>query len=398
VCSSDLKRHLNGMLNRKIRICHVANNDSAVRFLLLNQLAFLQKEGYDVSVACCVKNSKEDIEQKGIKVKSIIFSRSIFSFKHAVAFVQLYVYFKKEKFDIIHTHNPIPGLLGQVAAKLAGVRIIINTVHGLYFTDDTSGLERGCFILAEKIAAKCSNLIFSQNKEDIKTLIKEKIAEPDKIKYLGNGVDVDKFSPAKFSEEFIANKKRELGISEDYKILGTIGRLVEEKGYLDLFVAFKSVLHIFPKTILLIVGPEDTDKRDALKASIVKEYSIENNVLFLGERTDVSELLGVMDIFILASHREGMPRSLIEAMVAARPAITTDIRGCREIVDNGENGALVPVKDPERLSQAVVSLLSDPERAKIFGKSARLKAEKRFDERLVFDMIRQEYQKLILAM
>ena len=154
----------------------------------------------------------------------------------------------------MHTNNPKPGLLGQLAAKMAGVPIIINTIHGLYFYINSSPFKRKFFLFIEKFAGKCSDLIFSVDKEDIDTLIKEKIVNPEKIKYFGNGVDIEKFNSEKFSKEFIDNKKKEFNIPEGYKVVGIVARLVEEKGYLDLFEAFKLVIKVFPKTILLVLG------------------------------------------------------------------------------------------------------------------------------------------------
>lgn len=383
------------MVNRKIKICHIANSDSVVKFLLLPQLKFLEQEGYDVFVVCTCGKWIDEIKKEGIKIKDIKIKRRITPFYDLITLFKLYVYLKKEKFDIVHTHNPKPGLLGQAAAKTAGVPIIINTIHGLYFDQNSSIFKRDFFIFIEKIAAECSDLIFSQNKEDISTLIKEKITGREKIKYLGNGVDLKKFDLQRFSEEFIARKKKELGLNPDFRIIGAVGRLVAEKGYLDLFEALKIVLQKFPKILLLVVGPEDSEKKDAINIDIIKDYGIEKNIVFLGERTDLDELYSLMDIFVFPSHREGFPRSLIEAMAMQSPIIVTDIRGCREAIDNGRTGILAPMKNPEKLADAIVFLLESPEKAKEMGKSARKKAEKEFDENLVFDRIKKEYDRLL---
>jgi len=383
------------MENQKIKICHVVSVDITLKFLLLGQLNFLQKEGYDVYAVCSPGKWVKEIKQQGIRIKTIEIKRKISPFFDLVTLWKLFFYFRKEKFNIVHTHTPKPGLLGQLAAKLAGVPIIINTVHGLYFQKDSSFIKRMFFIFMEKVGAKCSTLIFSQNKEDIQTMVNEKISSEEKIKYLGNGVDIDKFNSLKFSEEFIADKKIKLGIEDNLKIVGTIGRLVKEKGYLELFSAFKIVLEKFPKTLLLIVGPEEPEKKDALKTSVVKNYGIENNVLFLVERSDVDEIYPLMDVFVLASHREGFPRTIIEAMASTKPVIATNIRGCRDAVENGVTGKLVPVDDSVKLAEEIIYFLNNPDVAKQMGGNGRKKAEKEFDERLVFDRIKKEYKKLI---
>ena len=380
------------MENKKTKICCVANNDIAVKFLLIPQLKFLMEKGYDVYVVCSSGKWIKDIEDQGIKVKTIKIIRKITPFSDLLVLIKLFFYFKKEKFDIVHTHNPKPGLLGQLAAKLAGVPVIINTIHGLYFNEKSSALKRKFFIIIEKIEARCSDLIFSQNKEDMETLVKERISDLSKIKYLGNGVDIKKFNPERFTKDYILKKKNELKIDPDFNVIGTVGRLVKEKGYLDLFKALEIVLKKMPETLILAIGPKEPEKRDGFKPSLAKEYGVEKNVIFIGERTDVDELYALMDVFVLASHREGFPRTVIEAMAMQRPIIATNIRGCREEIDNGRNGILIPPKNPAELAEEIIFLLENKQKADQMAKEARAKAEKEFDESLVFGRIKESYE------
>ncbi len=380
--------------NQKIKICHVASADMTIKFLLFPQLKFLQQQGYDVHVVCSKGNWKNDIEAQGIKVKNIRIRRRITPFSDLVSLFQLFLYFKKEKFQIVHTHTPKPGLLGQLAARIAGIPIVINTVHGLYFSDKTPYCKRNFYTFIEKVAGRCSSLIFSQNRQDMDTIITKKIADAEKIRYLGNGTDIQKFNSKRFSEDFINNKKLEMGLNPKFKIVGTAGRLVQEKGYFDLFSAFKKVLEKFPETMLLVIGPEDREKGDAFSPEIVRDYGIENNVIFLGERTDIDELYSLMDVFILASWREGFPRTVIEAMAMERPIITTDIRGCKEAIDNNKNGILIPPKTPKKLAEAIIFMLTNTSEAERMAKNARGKAKKEFNEELVFSKIKEQYLRL----
>lgn len=384
------------MDQNKIKICHIASVDITVKFLLLPQLKFLQSQGYQVSAVCSPGKWVDEIRKEGINIKTIKISRKISPFRDLISLFQLYFYIKKEKFDIVHTHTPKPGLIGQLAAKIAGVSIIINTVHGLYFQKNSSPLKRKIFIFIEKISAKCSTLIFSQNKEDIVTIINEKISKPEKIEYLGNGTDMERFNITKFSKEEILNRKKDAGIKEGSKVVGIVGRLVKEKGYLDLFEAFKKVLVKIPDATLLIIGPEEPGKKDSLDKSIVKDYGIESNIIFLGERADVENFYPLMDVFVLPSYREGFPRTIIEAMAMQRPVVATNIRGCREEVEERETGFLVPVKDPKELSEKILTILEDENMAKSMGLAGRKRAEDNFDERAIFAKINKEYQKLLI--
>jgi len=379
----------------RIRVCKVTTVDSSIKFLLLGQIKNLQKDGYEISAVCSPGKWIKEIESQGIKVKTIKMKRKISPFSDIIALFRLIIFFRKEKFDIIHTHTPKASFLAQLGAKIAGAPIIINTIHGLYFQDSDCWLKRKFFILMEKAQAFCSDLIFSVNREDIGTMIGEKICSPDLIKYSGDGINIARFNPEIFSSEFIENKKKELGINPSKKVVGIVARLVEEKGYLDLFEAFKAVIGKFPEALLLIVGPIEPEKKDAISQDIVKGYGIENNVLFLGERADVAEIYPLMDVFILPSHREGIGLSILEASAMNKPVVATNIRGCREAVDNGKTGILAPVNSPEKLAEAIIYLLENPEVAKEMGIAGREKIQKEFDERRVFGRIEEEYKRLL---
>jgi len=383
------------MVPGKLKICYVANDGSFVKFLLLSQLKFLQKEGCDVYAVCSESKWIDDIKKEGIKVKTIKMKRKISPFYDLITLCRLWNYFRKEKFDIVHTNNPKPGLLGQLAARMAGVPVVVNTIHGLYFYINSSSSKRNFFLFIEKIAASCSDLIFSVNKENIDTLIKEKVARPEKIRYLGNGVNIDKFNPERFSKEFISKKRKELNIPADFKVLGIVARLVKEKGYLDLFEAFKVVSKVFPDTILLVIGRKEPDKKDSVNPETVKHYGIEKNVIFLGERDGIEQIYPLMNIFVLPSYREGLSVSILEAMAEKRPIVATDITGSREEIENGRSGILVPVKNPDRLAEAIILLLGNQNKAEELGENARLRVEKYFNETIIFDKIKREYEVLL---
>jgi glycosyltransferase involved in cell wall biosynthesis len=381
--------------NRKMKVCHVANTDMAVNFLLLGQLKFLKTQDFDVYVVSSEGPLLGKVREAGIKTKTIDFKRRVDLMAHLVALVKLFFYFRKEKFDIVHTHTPVPGLLGQLAAKAAGVPVVINTIHGFYFQESDSAVKKRFYVFIEKIAAVCSSAIFSQNKQDIATAIKEKICAPSKIIYLGNGIDLARFDGSKYPENIKAAKRKELKIPAGVKVVGIVGRLVKEKGYLDLFEAFKTVLKKYPRSILLLVGPIENKKKDGIDLSIVKNYAIGGNTIFLGQRTDTEAIYPLMDVFVLPSYREGFPRTIIEASAMERPIVATRVRGNVEAVENNKTGFLVSPRNPEELAQAILYLLDNPEAAAVMGRAARKKAIEEFDETLVFNILFREYQRMI---
>ena len=381
---------------KKIKICCVVSSDITLRFMLLGQLNFLLKQEYDVYAVCSDGEHLKYIEGQGIKVKKIKFKRKIFTpISDIKAFVSLYFYFRKEKFSVVHVHTLKPEFYGQIAAKLAGVPVILNTLHGFDFAEDDISIKKSLFLFIEKIAAKCSTRIFVIGKHIIKRAIKEKIGKIELFKYLGRDIDTDRFDPDKFSESFIIQKKKELGISSDKKIIGIVARLVVEKGYLNLFEAFRVIVKKHPNILLLVIGQHEPEKRDAISLDVVKKYEIEKNVVFLGERIDIEELYFLMDIFVLPTHREGLGAAILEASSMQKPVIVGDIGGCPETIDNGITGILVPVKNTEKLIEAIDSILDNPQIGKEMGRRGREKIVKEFRKEIIFERLEKNYKELI---
>lgn len=382
-------------MDRKIKICYIVAIDITIRLILQNYLKRLDKEKYDVWVICSPSPFLKEIEKDGINVKTINISRKIFSpISDLLSLIKLRSFLKKEKFDIVQVQTPKAAFLGQLASAAAKVPIIINNNFGFYF-QNFSLLKRKVFIFLEKLAARHSDLMFTINKEDIQTAIKDKIFEAPKIKYLGFGIDINRFNPDKFSKDFIISKKQELGISADKKVIGIIARMVKEKGYLELFSAFQKIVKEYPNVLLLIAGIKEPSKKDGVDINIIKEYGIEKNVLFLGDRRDVEELYAVMDVFVLPTHREGLGNTILEASSMKKPIIATNIRGCRESVDNKKTGLLVPSKDPGKLSIAILFLLNNSNFCLKLGEAGRRKIVNDFNEEKVFKIMINEYENLI---
>jgi len=378
----------------KMKICFVASVDMTLKFILLSQMKYFSRKGYDVTAVCSDGKWVEGIRKQGIKIKTIEIKRKISPLSDLVSLFNLVRYFRKEKFDIICTHTPKAGLLGQLASKISGVPITANTIFGFYFNESTPYLKRKFFVAIEKIAGKCSDIIFFRNKEDFETAKKEGIGKRALRVYTGDGIDIERFNKNKFPEGFVENNKRELEIAPGKIVVGIVARLVREKGYLELFKAFKEVVEKFPNAVLIIVGGTDFDKKDKIDPSIIKDFGIQNNVLYLGERTDVDELYAIMDIFVLPSWREGFSHSIMEATAMSLPVIASDIRGCRGAVDNKETGLLISPKNYQELSRALCYLISNPKVLKEMGGKARQKAEKEFDERIFFNKIDEEFLRL----
>ncbi|MBX3057500.1 MAG: glycosyltransferase family 4 protein [Anaerolineae bacterium] len=377
------------------KVAHITTIDLSLRFLLLNQLQSLQAAGYDVIGISAFGPDVPVLEASGIRHIAVPMTRRFSPLPDLLSLWRLYRVIRRERFTIVHTHNPKPGLLGQVAAWLAGTPIIVNTVHGFYFHEGMKPFWRWFYITVEKIAARCSDVILSQNREDMLTAVTTRICSPEKIKYLGNGIDIARFNRDCLPPETIAHTRATLGIPPDAPVVGFVGRLVAEKGILELLAAARQVVTKIPQTHFLIVGPLDTEKADALTPAIAADYGLADACIFTGMRQDMPELYALMDLFVLPSHREGFPRSPMEASAMGVPCVVTDIRGCREAVTHGRNGYLTRLSDVDALAAAILDLLTDKEKARQMGQNGRQMAEELFDEQLVFARVKAEYARLL---
>jgi glycosyltransferase involved in cell wall biosynthesis len=378
-----------------VRVAHVCTIDLSLRYLLANQLRFLQQRGYDV---VGVSNPGPDVpwlQSHGLRHVAVQMTRTFSPRADVAALQDLVRVFRRERPTIVHTHNPKPGLLGQIAARIAGVPVVVNTLHGFYFHDHMRPLPRRFYVLMEQLAAAQSDHILSQNPEDIRTAIDEHIAPAARLELLGNGIDLQRFHPDAIDADVVRATRAACGFGDDDVVVGFVGRLVAEKGVLELFEAVAAVRRRHPRVRLLVVGPVDHEKPDALQPSRAKDFGIDDVTHFAGMRQDMPALYASMDLFVLPSWREGFPRSPMEAAAMARPVVATDIRGCREVVVDGETGLLVPVREPAALEQAIDRLVDDPALRASMGRAGRALAERKFDEQLVFARVAATYERLL---
>ena len=366
-------------MTRVARIAHVTTVDLSLRFLLLPQLRALRDAGFDVTTISAPGPWVADIEAEGIRhIPWPGATRAWDPRSDARAFRELVAIFRRERFDLVHTHNPKPGVIGRVAARVAGVPRVMNTVHGLYATPEDRLRRRAPVLAAEWIAARCSDLELYQSAEDLAWARRLHLVRRDRSVHLGNGIDLAAFTPALAGEERVRKLRAELGIGEDELVVGTVGRMVREKGYDELFDAAKIVRSRISNARFLVVGGSDLDKEDAITAEALE--LVRDDIVFTGWREDVADLMALMDVFVLPSWREGLPRSAVEAAASGLPQVLTDIRGCREVVRDGVEGFLVPVRDPVGLAGAIARLLEDSALRRRMGAAARERAEDLFDE------------------
>ncbi len=380
-----------------MKIAHVTTVAVSLRGLLLNQLQSLRDEGYEVVGISSPGSDVATIEAAGLRHIPVSISRNLTPLADLVSLWRLYRVMRRERFTIVHTHTPKAGLLGQLAARLAGVPVVVNTVHGFYFHEHMRPAARRFYIWMEKIAACCSHLILSQNAEDIQTALKEGICKEGKIKLLGNGIDLTQFDPARVSDEEVRRLRIGLGLPDGVPVVGFVGRLAaKRKGVGDLLRAAREVAARLPEARFLFVGDADRGKPDAVEPSAAADFGIADRCVFVGHRgnAELPAFYRLMDVLVLPSLFEGVPRVVMEASAMGTPCVVTDVKGNREAVTHDRNGLLVPLGDVPALAAAILRILHEPDTARRMSVEARQRAAERFDERLVFDRVKAHYTSL----
>lgn len=378
------------MTDRRPKIAHLTTVDLSLRYLIMPQLLAPSDHGIDSVGISAPGPWVAELESRGIRHVPLASStRGVDPLADLKAMWELVKVIRRERPDILHTHNPKPGIYGRIIGRLMGVPIVVNTVHGIYAAPDDPLLKRAVVYTLEAVASRFSDAELVQSAEDAALMRRLRIAHPDKIQHLGNGVDLDRFDPRRAGPDVRAEVRAELGVGPDDVVVGCVGRLVLEKGFAELFQAAEGLDDRF---VVVCIGPQDPDKPDAVPPELI-ERAAANGVRFLGMRTDMERLYAAMDVFVLPSHREGFPRAAMEASAMGLPVVATDIRGCREVVDPGRNGLLVPVGDPRALREAIEEL-ADPQVRRRLSAGARTKAEEAFDERRVVEKVMATYLRL----
>ncbi len=294
--------------------------------------------------------------------------REISPLKDLQALAKLYRLIRTGGFDIVHTHSSKAGILGRLAAWLARVPVVVHTVHGWGFHDQMWAPQRWLFIRLERWAASISDKLIVVSDVTKAKGLQEKIGAPEQFVTIYSGIELEEFKSPALDP---AKKRRELGIPSGVPVIGTVGRLSPQKAPGDLLAAARKVVSAVPEARFVIVG--DGPLRNEVEQSI-RVMGCGESILLTGIREDVTELMALFDIFVLASRWEGLPRVIPQAMAAGKPVVCTNVDGNSEAVTDGVNGFVVPPRDPEALCNAILTLLRDPGLIKTMGLEGRKRA------------------------
>jgi glycosyltransferase involved in cell wall biosynthesis len=376
---------------------HVTTVDLSLDGLLRYQLLRFAEHGFDVVGVSAPGPYVEAMTAAGIPHIAVpSLTRSWTPKEDLRATEALVRLFRRERPAVVHTHNPKSGVLGRLAARIARVPVIVNTVHGLYVNPALSPVKRLVIDRSERWAMRLSHHELFQSHEDLDRALKERMVPRSRASWLGNGVDLKRFDPARVDPAAVVELRRRWGLATDRRVVGVVARLVREKGYVEMFEAAASLRRSHPEAVVVCVGQREPSKTDGLSAAQLERARLDGVVIHgEGARDEMPAIFAAFDVFVLPSHREGMPRSAIEASAMGLPVVATDIRGCREVVDSGATGFLVPPRDASALTKAIGGLLDEPSRADAMGKMGRVRALDRFDEDAIVERTLQVYRRLL---
>lgn len=367
--------------------------------LIGNQLTYMNKF-FDVTIVSSDQKELERVATKyAVKHYPVEMTRTVSPFKDLASVWKLYLFLKKEKPDIVHSHTPKAGIVGMMAAYFAAVPVRMHTVAGLPLLEAT-GAKRKLLNFVEKLTYRFATKVYPNSKGLEKIILNENFCNPEKLKVIGNGssngIDTDYFSPIHFTVEEKKQLRNKLGISDSSFVFVFVGRLVKDKGINELVEAFRSLSaecaeKNIPQPNLLLVGPFE-QHLDPLFPETLQEIKINQHIITTGFQQDVRPYFTISDALVFPSYREGFPNVVLQAGAMDLPAIVTDINGCNEIIENGHNGIIIPLKNSGILQKKMGELLYNSSLYSSLKKNPRQHILKFYQQKEIWEELLKEYQ------
>ena len=387
---------MNKVCEKKI-IIRITTVPVSLNVLLKGQLAFMNQFYKVIGVSTYEEHHFAEIRNRErIELVSLTMTRTISPLKDLIALYKLYFFLKKEKPFIVHSHTPKAGTIGMIAAKLAGVPHRFHTIAGLPLLE-SKGTKRKLLNLVEKITYSCATKILPNSIGLKEIIVENKFTNANKLKVIANGssngIDCIHYDASLFFEDEKISLKENLGISSKDFVFIFVGRLVGDKGINELVKSFKRLSTDVENVKLLLVGPFENNL-DPLKKNTIEEIDSNNKIIAVGAQKDVRPYFAIANVLVFPSYREGFPNVVMQAGAMGLPSIVTNINGCNEIILEGENGLIIPMKNAELLYQAMIKILNEKDEYRIMSQKSRDLIVKRYEQKYVWEQLLKEYQSL----
>lgn len=382
----------------KPRLLRITTVPVSLKLLLEGQFTFFQDQGFDVLTVSADGPEVAYLKKNQIRHQVVAMTRAITPLRDLFALWQLILIILKFKPAIVHTHTPKAGLLGMMAAWICRVPVRMHTVAGLPLMEAV-GIKRSLLLLTEKITYVCAHRIYPNSSGLLKYIQSEFQTQSEKFKILGkgssNGIDASYFSRNADLQKQALAIREQYNIGIDTIVFSFVGRLVKDKGIVELVQAFKKIKNSCPARLMLI-GPFE-ENLDPLPVEIMTFIQNDNSVILPGFQHDVRPWMMASDVFVFPSYREGFPNVVMQAACLEIPCIVSDINGCNEIIQQNETGLYVQAKDSESLYSAMLLMANDKEKRISIGQKSREFVAKNFDRTYFWSELLNEYHESLVA-
>jgi glycosyltransferase involved in cell wall biosynthesis len=311
------------------------------------------------------------IERSGVALHDLAMMRhAIHPVADAASAVQIYALLRRLRPWIVHTHMSKAGILGRLVAARAGVPHVLHTVRGWSFYAARSGMAGRLAVAAERLAARATTQAFAVSHSLARDGARRGVVVGDGYRIVRSGIDVARFADAARQRQALRGR---LGIAEHAAVVGFVSAFTRAKGALDVPAVVREVAGRRGDVVLVVAG--DGPLR-AQFAAACRRAGIADRVRDTGQEPDIHRVMAVLDVLLIASRWEGVPRVAVEALAAGVPVVATDVGGIREVIEPGISGQLVPAGDVPQLARAILAVLGDPAlRARLEAAAARVLAE-----------------------
>jgi len=346
----------------------------------------LKNRGHNVSLSFNPSYSTPDsISRLPFQLHTIPVKRRISPFNLLLTSFAIYRILRSNRFDVVHIHTPLVSIPARIACFLSGSPLVIYTAHGFYFHENMSPVLRLAHVALEYFLSKITHILFTQSQEDADYAISRRFLPPSRIICIGNGVSSARFYPV--GKQLSSNYRQSLSLPLDKLIIGIVARKVVEKGYLELLDASLQLISSGYDFCLAMCGSALASDHSRSVQPRVDQllHQYPDHFVDLGERADVEHFYKAIDIFCLPSWREGMPRTIIEAMMTSLPVVASNIRGSREEVVHGSTGLLFDVRDAGSLASSLALLLESKDIRQSMGAEARARSLSLYDEEKILN-------------
>lgn len=369
------------------KLLFISNVTQSITNFAIPSIRAAQELGYAVHMAADYSGFQDDPEKYNVTLHQIDLARSPLHPKNLTAYRQMMHLLRTEKFDAIHCNTPIGGLLGRLCGSRAGVRKIIYTAHGFHFYKGAPLLNRLLYKPIERFLAHKTDALITITREDYAAAQRFRLKKGGQVFYVpGVGIDRERFLQRTGCRQAL---RRELSIPEDAVLLISVGELNENKNNQVILNAMAACKCQNLYYVLCGVGGQE----DALRA-LAQQLGLADRVQFLGYRSDVPALFEASDIFVLPSLREGLSRSVMEAMTAGLPCVLSEIRGNVDLIEPNTGGFLCPARDPQAFAEALSRLARDDDLRQRMG-AHNAECSARYDVRNICSLMDEIYQKTL---